>query len=490
MRRRSVFAFASVLVVVLVGTAMAAAASSPPRSNKVTAPFNVSNDLYAQNEESLGMTADGSVLAGAWNDWNYNDGCGFSYSTNGGSTWAPQTFVPGLTRFTDDPNVPGTGTFDAAGDPSVFFNPKSGLFDVICQAFGTKSGNQIQLLSTTFDASKANPSADVNSSYGAAAWTTPVAVTTGTTNGSQKGGNGNFPDHESIAVDTGTGTGHHFGRLYVSWAQFSGLSNAPIDLAYSDDEGRTWHGPIQVSDKGTQSNQDSRPIVAPDGSVYVTWVGSPNAKSAKGNVVWISKSVDGGNTWSPSVVAVSVVKPIDPQTSLLPNSQYRVFEDAWAAVDEVTGKVVIAYTDEKTGPSNIYAVHNVTAGNVSSWSSPVALRPGPNEQFFPWVSSAPNGRVDVVFYDRTCDSADTKNCVTLGSTLDDGATWGVTKMTTSGFDGDRFQACVAFLDPQPDCNNPFLGDYIAVSSTNSKAEVLWTGNGSQSMDVFAQSASF
>ena len=489
MRRRSVFAIVSVLAVTLVGSATSSASTSTaPRAARVTSPLNLGNDLFAQNEESLGMTPDGAVLAGAWNDWNYNDGCGFSYSTNGGSSWARQTFVPGFTRFTNDQNVPGTGRFDAAGDPSVVYNPKSGLFDVICQAFGTKSGNQIQLLATTFDAARANPNADVNASYGAAAWTTPVAITTGLTNGSQKGSNGNFPDHETIAVDTSPGS-PHFGRLYVTWAQFSGSGISPILFAYSDDDGHTWTGPIKVSDKTSNSNQDSRPAVAPDGTVYVTWLGAPNENSTKDNLVLISKSTNGGSTWSPAAVAAAVVKPIDPQTALLPNSNYRVFEDAWSAVDPASGKVVVAFTDRKTGPSNIYAVHNVTAGDISSWSSPVAVRPSPNQQFFPWVSAAPNGRVDVAFYDRTCDPVDTKDCVTLGSTFDDGATWGITKLTTTGFDGDQYQACIAFIE-SPNCGFFFLGDYIAVASTNSKAQVLWTGNGPSSMDVFSQSASF
>jgi len=36
----------------------------------------------------------------------------------------------------------------------------------------------------------------------------------------------------------------------------------------------------------------------------------------------------------------------------------------------------------------------------------------------------------------------------------------------------------------------FLGDYIAVASTKSKAQALWTGNGPQAMDVFSGRATF
>ena len=79
--------------------------------------------------------------------------------------------------------------------------------------------------------------------------------------------------------------------------------------------------------------------------------------------------------------------------------------------------------------------------------------------------------------------------MTLASTTDSGQTWGITRLTTTGFDGDTFQACLAFVEP-PNCGTFFLGDYIAVASTNAKAQVLWTGNGPNAMDVFSQRASF
>jgi hypothetical protein len=487
-----------VVLVTFTGTSLlggasgaAATALAAPAATSVSAQLDVTRDQFANNEESLGMSPDGSLLAGAWNDWEFNDGCGFSYSTDGGTSWAPESFVPGLTQFTNDPDVPGTGSFEIAGDPAVAYNPKFGTFDVVCQSFNGSPPFEIQLMATTFDPAKANPNADVNFSYGTAvggppAWTTPVSVASGHSNGTQKGGNGQFPDHETIAVDTGRGAGHHFGRLFVTWAQFNGLGRSPINLAYSDDDGHTWTGPIRVSDQGHQFDQDARPAIGPDGSVYVTWVNGPNETSLKNNVVMAAKSTDGGNTWSPSFTAAAIVAPIPGK---LPNSQYRVFTDAWSAVDQASGKLVIGYTDQKSGAANVYAVHTPTPGDLSSWSAPVRVKASANQQFFPWLSSAPGGRVDLVFYDRTCDPADTRNCVTLASTSDSGQTWGITPLTQTGFDGDAFQACLAFVEP-PDCGNFFLGDYIAVASTDSVAQVLWTGNGPNAMDVFSQRASF
>ena len=147
---RNLGSIAFVALCVLAVTSLAGAAS-------VSSPVLVTDDQFAANEESLGMDPSGQLLMGAWNDWHYNDGCGISYSTDGGNTWAPESFAPGFTFFTNDPSVPGSGPFAVAGDPAVVYNPKSGLFDVVCQSFGGLKAGQIQLLATTFDVTSVPP---------------------------------------------------------------------------------------------------------------------------------------------------------------------------------------------------------------------------------------------------------------------------------------------------------------------------------------------
>ena len=468
--RRLVFFAATLCALAAFGLAGAAAA---------TAPVQVTDDQFAANEESLGMSPDGQTLLGMWNDWHFNDGCGISYSTNGGATWAPESFAPGFTFFTNDPDVPGTGPFAVAGDPVVVYNPRSGLFDVICQSFGGVKGNQIQLLATTFDVSKANADDPANS-YGFGAWRLPaVAITTGTANGSQKGSNGKFPDHEAGTIDTGSGPGHHYGRLYVAWAEFNGSGRSPIDLAYSDNDGASWTGPIRVSDAGHQFDQDATPRVGPDGTVYVSYINSPNEASTKHNAVLIAKSTDGGITWSRSAVAAPIP---DPATSL-PNALYRGGTDVTSTVDQSTGDVIVVYNDRSSGALNVWTTHTTQPGELSTFTPAERVKASAQTQFFPWLQSAPDGRVDLVYYDRSCDPNDVLNCVTLSSSSDSGATWTSKAVTTTGFDGDTFGACLAFTDP-PDCTNFFLGDYIAVASTDAKAQVMWTGNGSNTLDAF------
>ena len=473
------FGFITVVALcVLAATSLAGAAT-------VASPVPATDDQFAANEESLGMDPSGQILMGMWNDWHFNDGCGISYSTNGGETWAPESFAPGFTFFTNDPSVPGTGPFAIAGDPVVVYNPRSGLFDVICQSFGGLKAGRIELLATTFDVTKANPNDPANS-YGLGAWRLPaVPITTGTSNGSQKGSNGKFPDHEAGTVDTGTGPGHHVGRLYVAWAEFNGHGRSPIDLAYSDNDGATWTGPIRVSDAGHQFDQDATPRVGPDGAVYVSFTNGPNEGSTKNNAVLIAKSTDGGNTWSQSYVAA----PIPAPATSLPNALYRGGTDATSTVDQRTGKVVVVYNDKSSGALNMWATHTATAGDLSTFTPARRVKASGQTQFFPWLQSAPNGRVDLAYYDRSCDANDVLNCVTVSSSTDSGETWTHVPVTTEGFDGDTFGACLAFVDP-PDCKSFFLGDYIAVASTTTKAQVMWTGNGSNTLDAFFASVGF
>jgi len=98
------------------------AVSGSPTVNFVT---NVTNDTTAQNETPLAVNPRNpqNFITGN-NDWNYNDGCGVNASFNGGKTWTktlPSGFIPGITKYTNDPSVAGTGIYDFGGDPAVAF---------------------------------------------------------------------------------------------------------------------------------------------------------------------------------------------------------------------------------------------------------------------------------------------------------------------------------------------------------------------------------
>src|SRR5256885_15590765 len=95
------------------------------RSPQVQLVVDVSQDTTAQNETPLAVNPlnPNNWISGA-NDWNFNDGCAVNASFDGGKTWTPTLpngFIPGLTFYTNDPAVAGTGSYEAAGDPYVAF---------------------------------------------------------------------------------------------------------------------------------------------------------------------------------------------------------------------------------------------------------------------------------------------------------------------------------------------------------------------------------
>src|SRR5690348_11121834 len=172
---------------------------------------NVSRDTTAQNETPLAVNPlDADNLLTGNNDWNYNDGCGVNVSFDGGKSWTPTLpsgFLPGITKFTDDPAVAGTGKYDFGGDPTVAFG-KDGTAYFACFGYqGTPPYGVALLFSRSTDGGKTWLRG------GSAEPLTLVSAFNG--NGQAKGSTGQFPDHESmhVALD---------GTIYIPWAQFNG----------------------------------------------------------------------------------------------------------------------------------------------------------------------------------------------------------------------------------------------------------------------------
>src|SRR5439155_18948143 len=243
----------AVVASVVAAAAALAATSTPIAVSKVV---DVSRDQTSQNETPLAVDpANPAIMVTGNNDWNYNDGCGVNVTVDGGKTWTPTLsdgFLPGVTKDTNDPDVPGTGAYDAGGDPTIAFSPDGTTAYYVCQAFNFTSPYQIALL--------LNRSRD-----GGLTWqsTGLTQVSTFNGNGVSKGSNGQFPDHENIHVDT-SATSPFQGSIYVTWAQFSGYgTHSPVNVAVSRDGGATFTV-SQVTSGNVRNNQDQRIVTAPN----------------------------------------------------------------------------------------------------------------------------------------------------------------------------------------------------------------------------------
>ena len=205
------------------------------------------------------------------------------------------------------------------------------------------------------------------------------------------------------------------------WISYHDSGNSSlIHVQRSDDDGYTWKragSPIPGQGAATGDatfNNTQGPIVA-DPTNHLLYdvytAGEPSVQkgtSGAFNNVFVSRSADGGKTWTASLVFHA------PRFTDLSN----VFPAL--AVDPITGKVYAAWSDAH------HVSFSASADHGSSWSPAVTVNASPaTTAIFPWIA-AYNGAVDVVYYGTSAASKDDSSAVWnvyLAQSTDDGASF-------------------------------------------------------------------
>jgi hypothetical protein len=430
----------------------------------VNTVVNVTRDTTSQNETPLAVNPrNPDNLVTGNNDWNYNDGCGVNASFNGGKTWTktlPDGFIPGVTRFTNDPEIPGTGDGDFGGDPAVAFAP-DGTAYFACFSYNGLS--TMLLLSRSADGG-------VTWQKGVHAIPSDPLTLVSAFNGQgiSKGSNGQFPDHEAMWVGAD-------GTIYVTWAQFHGFgSNSPIWISTSRDGGRSFLRPVKVSSGSIRSDQDARVVTNADGSVaYVVF---DNAiQGGKGSAMYVSKSTDHGQTWSTPFQFAVFTNPVclfPPYCFNISGGKFRGPGSYPApAYDPVGNRLYVAYADiDADGLAKIF-ITSASANDLTNWTSRSVVASVPKgDRFAAELGIATNGRIDVAFYDRSYTNNSMVD-LTYATSSDGGANWRSTRVSRASFDPSAYGV------PAGSGVRPFIGDYNGIVSLNSMAGMTWTGVG-------------
>ena len=186
-----------------------------------------------QSETTIAAN-EGNLVAG-WNDSKgFCSGAvqGYGYSTDDGATWVDAGEVPALA---------GGGRY--RGDPVHDVNRKTNDFYICGLYEGGAMGSGLALLRASF----------------------PGGVFTIEDNRQIAVGGASFLDKEWMVADSLTG------NLYVSYTNFA-PGGGRIDFIRSTDNGLTWSAPMTLNQPVTYGSvQGSRPVVGPDGELYVVW---------------------------------------------------------------------------------------------------------------------------------------------------------------------------------------------------------------------------
>ncbi len=387
----------------------------------VGAEHRVTNNASPQNEVSIALNPRNprNIVVGA-NDYRPgNLWCGVYTSVDGGRTWIEQL-------------VPRNGSLSLAemsGDPSVAFDADGNAY-VTC--IGVEGWSFVAIAKST---------------DGGLTWGTPRQVVAAEPDV--------IHDKSYMAVDTSTAPTR--GNVYVTWTRFlydslGQLIESPIYFSRSTDGGTTWSAEKEISDPGGNLDQGSQPAVGPAGELYVSWA----ARTGTDKRVAVTKSMDGGLTWGPTVIVNTLddpgpLYPVRPRTSHLPSIVVNPIDASGG------NRVHIVWADRRFGDADIVMSTSVDGG--VTWEAPVKANDDAtaNAQFFPWVAASTNGKVFVAFYDRRDDPGDRLLTVYVTMSTDFGVSFG------------RNQRVSAQFDP----GTSFIGDYIGIAASGDSAYPAW-----------------
>lgn len=259
--------------------------------------------------------------------------------------------------------------------------------------------------------------------------------------------------------------------IYITYTEFRGSFftgyNLSIKLMRSFDGGLTFEGPFRVSWEGRDNEtvvQWSYPVVAPDGTLYVSFYGLRIVGNKVVQGMWIVRSTDGGSTFSEPVLAA--------ETSWWFPGYSGVFGFRWIVPTPATavgpdGSIYIAYEDSPGGPegldmADIFFVSSRDGG--LTWSRPVRVNDDKTHaaQFFPAIAVGRDGTIHIIWGDKRLDPDGPGYDIYYTYSRDGGRSFAknvrVSDITSNAWLGIPF----------------FIGDYFSLTAVDSGVYVVWT----------------
>ncbi|MBA2285319.1 MAG: exo-alpha-sialidase [Ktedonobacteraceae bacterium] len=475
----------------------------------------------ANNETTIAQDPNNPKhIISAYNDYRRGDGnCYGAYSLDGGKNWADTTLPMSFTRGT----AFGGGArqyWQAGGDAAVAWDTKGNAY-FQCQVFNRGARTS------------ANP--DQSSA---------IYVFRSTGNA---GASWNFPGRPVIEYNDVVGVGkvledkpymtvdNHVGskfqdRIYVTYTEFAADGTAYIYESYSNDYGEHFSPRVVVSSSNPlcantfglptpngpcNENQFSQPFTGPDGALYVAYANFNNAVTGldNRNQMLLSKSTDGGATFSPPVKVSDyydlpdclTYQGADPGRACVPekgpskNSIFRASNYPSGAVNPkhpsqvvVTfGSYINAHDAAACTPAGFSAISGINLYNgvkvscnnailvsvsndsgatfTGTTTDPRELttvsqqhKQANSDQFFQWAAYTNGGKLAVSYFDRQYGADETTGFSDISLSGSTNLSSFATVRVTTGS-----------MPPPTEFAGVFYGDYSGLSAVTNDAHPLW-----------------
>ncbi len=284
-------------------------------------------------------------------------------------------------------------------------------------------------------------------------------------------GSGRFNDKPYIAVDTNHGSPFR-DTVYAAWDNASlnagqSSANDVILVSRSTDGGRTFSAPVVASGTGSGPRAviGADPFVAPDGTLHVAW------HDITGNQIVEASSADGGqsfgpsHTISPTQVAFDVAIPAQASRGAL------VYPACGAdmSTGPNRGNLYCSWMDETPANGTDIFMSRSTDGG-STWSAPLRVNDDPtgvaNDQFNQWLSVDPSdGSVNMSWNDTRNDPAHLSTNIFFARSTDGGLSFSKNVQVTTAPTNET--CCGADLGNQ-------YGDYEGIAVMDGSVHPVWT----------------
>lgn len=356
--------------------------------------INLSVNTAPQNEPSVRISrVNPNFVVAAWRDFRlgYVDPdivrrIGYTYSTNGGLTWAASQLLP-------DPNPEHT----SQSDP-VVISDAQGNFYISSTSRQPVTGYNRQMILYK------------STNNGQTFFFHSIAV---------PGSGGAGEDKEWIFCDP-VNSNPTYNNIFISWTSFG--ASPGIKFRKSTNGGLNWTSTVNIGDN--TSGQGSNLCSGTGGQIYVVW---------QANGVRFDKSTNGGTSFG-----------TDYQLSSIGTTNGFPFICCDYSNNATRGNVYVVWDDQRGGNSDVWFQRSTNGG--TNWlASPVRVNDvTTNNQYWPVIQCDNNGNLFVIYYDTRLGSSQINSHIAYST--DAGNTWVNQQLSDSSFTSTQTNSEVRYGD--------------------------------------------
>jgi hypothetical protein len=268
------------------------------------------------------------------------------------------------------------------------------------------------------------------------------------------------------------------GTVYVTYLHATqvGLLTIPgtanVVMQRSTDGGLTFAAPVPVSDASRIHVGAATPVVDSNGTVDVLYedfkadardfLNLPGPAWESPFALVLTRSTDHGQSFARGQAVDS---------NLMPSGRFLVYLPQFPSIAPGPGGTLyVAWADARSGADRVYLRRSTDRGQT--WQALVNVTPGVSgtdvSAWLPAVSVAPNGRVDVVYYQGHRDTGDKLIGAYVATSAD-----GTGGFTATQASSQLFNSSIGPMTG-PSYLPPDLGSRLGIVSDNSGAMAVWT----------------